>query len=153
MKTRCGRGAVVAIMLLSLHVRERGGEALRSEWVRTRVGQGTVVASSLSSSHVRVGEYKAWARCHCNCHCIVIVASSMSTSDSRSSTKPQTRPQLDRTNHWLQLDFGPVAFSFWKIRNQQKTGCNQSKLQPVASKNIPPCRYHFLPYTINFPQF
>ena len=78
------------------------------------------------------------------------------SSDSRSSSKLQKRLQLDWTNHQLhgnQDSNGPVAFSFWKIKNQQKTGCNWSKLQPVASKNIPPCRYHFLPFTIVFPQF
>ena len=36
-------------------------------------------------------------------------------SDSRSSSKPQKRLQLDQTNHWLQPDFGPVA---WKSRQQ-----------------------------------
>ena len=73
-------------------------------------------------------------------------------SDLRSSSKPQKRPQLDWTNHRLQPDFGPVAFSFWKIKNWQKASCNWSKLQPVASKNIPPCRYHFPPFTIISPQ-
>ena len=92
MRTRCRRGTVIAMSLLSLHVGEAQmgedeawarrcrhrcvivvaceGRRMRSGWVRTRDGRGAVVALLLLLSllsHVRVGEDEAWVRRRCCC--------------------------------------------------------------------------------------